>query len=477
MLPEEEGTIPPVHSLQEYLRRFRGFSREAKLFLLSVTLGSVGMSVGWLMLNFYLQSLGLSQSLIGAINAAGSLTAAVLGIPVGILSDRVSRKAVLLGGTLLAALGSLGVALSSTPALLLGFTVLSGIGLTAIFTNISPFLAEHSTAAQRTALFSLQAALSTATGFLGSLLGGYFPALVASSLGMTPHDVLPLRVTLGVVALLQFLALFPLLLLREASPLSEPEEGWGRSADGSRVASAASVRAAEVPPGGEAPPAPPASRAFGGLRLQNPSLFGKLLVPTVFIGLGAGLTMPFLNLFVRGKFGISFEELGWLYALSSLMTAVGMLLQPLLADRVGKVRSVVIVQALSLPFLLVMGYAPYFPLVAVALLVRGMLMNMANPVYMAFCMERLPRRERATFSGTTEVVWSLTWAVSSGVSGWLRDLLGFERGFSVEFALMALFYTISTVTLYAFFGRRSEKAPGGGLSGKVEPEEREELVR
>ncbi len=461
-----------MNSLLRYLRRFRGFSREAKLFLLSVTLGSVGMSVGWLMLNFYLQSLGLSQSLIGAINAAGSLTAAVLGIPVGVLSDRVSRKAVLVVGTFLAALGSLGVALSSVPAALLGFTVLSGIGLTAIFTNISPFLAEHSTPAQRTALFSLQAALSTATGFLGSLLGGYFPALIASQLGMSPHDVLPLRVTLGLVALLQFGALFPLLLLREgALPETEFEKGQGRSPEGNRVASTASVRAAEVPPGGEAPPAPPVSRAFGGLKLQNPPLFLKLLAPTVFIGLGAGLTMPFLNLFVRGKFGISFEELGWLYALSSLMTAVGMLLQPLLADRVGKVRSVVIVQALSLPFLLIMGYAPYFPLVAVALLVRGMLMNMANPVYMAFCMEQLPRRERATFSGTTEVVWSLTWAISSGVSGWLRDLLGFEQGFNVEFALMALFYTISTAMLYAFFGRRPEPKPEQGLKWEVAGEE------
>lgn len=463
-----------MNPLQRYLRRFRGFSREAKLLLLSVTLGSVGLSVGWLMLNFYLQSLGLSQSVLGAIHAAGSITAAVLGIPLGILSDRVSRKAVLVAGTGLAALGSLGVALSSTPAPLLGFTVLSGIGLTAIFTNISPFLAEHSTETQRTALFSLQAALSTATGFLGSLLGGYFPALIASSLGINPHDVLPLRITLGLVALLQFGALFPLLLLREG-PLPEPEGSGGRGAGD--ILPTAAVRTAEVPPGGEVPPAPPASRAFGGLKLQNPSLFLQLLVPTVFIGLGAGLVMPYLNLFVRGKFGISFEELGWLYALSSLMTAVGMLGQPLLADRVGKVRSVVIVQALSLPFLLILGYGSYFPLVAAALLVRGMLMNMANPVYMAFCMEQLPRRERATFSGTTEVIWSLTWAVSSGVSGWLRDLLGFERGFSVEFAFMALFYTISTITLYAFFGRSPEKASRGGLPGPREPEGLEELVR
>lgn len=454
-----------MKSFRNYLQRFRGFSREAKLFLLSVTLGSVGMSVGWLMLNFYLQSLGHSQSIIGAINAAGWLTVAMVGIPIGIVSDRVARKAMLLLGASLAALGALGVALSSAALPLIASTALSGIGLAAILTNLSPFLAEHSTAAQRTALFSLQAALSTATGFFGSLLGGYFPSLIAGGLGLSPHDVLPLRITLGLVALLQFSALIPLLFLRFDRPAESVEQMDERLP-------ATPIRSSEAPLG-DSPATLPASRSFGRkLRLENPSLFLKLLAPTVFVGLGAGLIMPYLNIFVTGKFGISFEELGWLFALSSLMTATGMLLQPLLADRFGKVRSVVLVQALSLPFLLVMGYAPYFSLVAVALLARGMLMNMANPVYMAFCMEQLPRRERATFSGAMEVNWSLTWAVGSGLSGWWRDRVGFQTGFNTEFALMALFYLISTAMLYAFFGRGERLGPS---EKSVQEEDRPEV--
>ncbi len=455
-----------------YVQRFCGLSREAKLFLLSVALGSVGTSVGWLMLNFYLQSLGFSQSLIGAVNAAGWLTVAVVGVPIGIVSDRAPRRAMLLLGTALAALGSLGVALSSTALPLIAFTALAGIGSATLMANTAPFLAEHSTAAQRTALFSLQAALTTATGFLGSLLGGYFPAFIAGILdaGLRPHDVLPLRVTLGLVAALQGLALGPLLLLppeRPASARSAAEDGRGQAlpATPARPPSDALLEGA--------PAAPRPSRALGRgvkLRLQDPVLFVKLLAPTAFVGLGAGLIMPYLNLFVRGKFGISFEALGGLFALSSLMTAAGMLLQPLLAERLGKVRSVVLVQALSLPFLLIMGYAPHFPLVAAALLVRGMLMNMANPVYMAFCMERLPRGERATFSGATEVIWSLTWAIGSGVSGWLRDLLGFFRGFDVEFALMFALYATSTAVMYALFGRHPERpaAPDSGLEPKPE---------
>lgn len=418
--------------------RFRGFSREAKLFLASVTLWSVGFSVNWLMLNFYLQSLGYGPAFVGWINSLNWLTVAVVGIPLGILSDRVPRKFGLLWGAACTALGALGVALWGSPATLIGFTVLVGVGFALNSANAAPFMAEHSTPAQRTALFSAQAALATATGFIGNTVGGQLPSLFASWLGAAPDAVWPLRWTLIVVGVLQGLGLIPLLALRERSP-AYPHRGR---------------REAVIYP--EAPTAEPAAAPQPSAhrwRLAHPTLFARLLAPMALVGLGAGMTMPFLNLFVSGKFGIDFGSLGVLFALSSLVTAVGMLLQPLLADRWGKVRSVVAVQTMSLPFLLILGYSQVFPLVALAFLVRGMLMNMANPVYMAFCMEQVEERERATFAGANEVVWSLTWSVSAAFSGWWRGRVGFTVGFNTEFALMAIFYMLSTLLLFTLFGR------------------------
>lgn len=428
---------------QGYLSRYRGFSRGAKLFLLSITLGSMGFSVNWLMLNFYLQSLGYDQTFIGWINALTWLTVAVVGVPIGILSDRVSRVSALRFGTACVGAGATGVALFGAPETLVAFTVLAGLGLATLSANAAPFMAEHSTAAQRTALFSAQAALSTATGFVGNLVGGHLPEAFAGWLGVSAESVLPLRMTLLSVALLQGLAIVPLLSLKTNHPLRAPQGNPKPSLY------------PEVPTAEPAAVPQPSAHRW---RLRHPALFMKLLLPTVLIGLGAGLTMPFLNIFITGKFGIPFGELGLLFALSSLMTAAGMLLQPLLADRMGKARSVVAVQAVSLPFLLMLGFSPYFPLVALAFLVRGMLMNMANPVYLAFCMERIDERERATFSGAQEVIWSSTWAASAAFSGWWRDQVGASIGFDTAFALMALFYAASTILLYALFGRRPEEA-------------------
>lgn len=421
-----------------YLNRFRGFSRDARLFLLSMTVASVGGSIGWLMLNFYLESLGYSQSFIGGINALSALTMAVVGIPIGILSDRLPRKTALPLGAMFYIVGAAGVASWGTALPLLIFTVISGIGAATISANSAPFMTEHSTAAQRTALFSVQAALTTATGFVGNLFGGHLPQIFANWLGVAAQDVLPLQLTMGMVAILIVVALVPLLLLSDTRRAAQGDDIANETHPSPKPSAIADLFPSSTDP------------RVGSL---SSTRFVQMLLPSVFVGLGAGLTIPFLNLFVAGKFGISFGNLGLLFALSSLLTAAGMLLQPLLAERLGKVRSVVVVQSLSLPFLLMMGFSPFFPLVAVALLVRGMLMNMANPVYMAFCMEQLPEHRRATFAGAAEVVWSLTWAGSSAFSGWWRDRVGFDTGFNTEFALMMVFYSISTTMLYGFFVR------------------------
>ena len=428
------------------IQRYRGFSREAKLFIASVAFAGVGFSINWLMLNFYLESLHYGPTFVGWINALNWLTVAVVGIPLGMLSDRLPRKVGLVLGEVCIGVGALGVALWGLPGTLIGFTILAGFGFAFVSANGSPFMAENSTPAQRTALFSAHAAIATATGVIGNLAGGQLPSLFAEFLGAAPDDLAPLRWTLISVAILQGFAVWPLLRLPK-EPRPQPHRGRRQAA-----------------PYPETPTAEPASvpqPSTHRWRLAHPKLFVRLLAPTALVGLGAGLTMPFLNVFISGKFGVDFGNLGLLFGLSSLVTATGMLVQPMLADRFGKVRSVVVVQAVSLPFLLILGFAPYFPLVATAFLVRGMLMNMANPVYMAFCMEQIDERERATFAGANEVVWSLMWSISAALSGWWRAQVGFTAGFNTEFGLMAVFYLLSTLLLFTLFGRaeRNGSAP------------------
>lgn len=398
-----------------YFTRFTGFSRDARLYLLSSALGSTGFAVWMILLNFYLQSLGFNHGFIGSINALSALTLGIAGIPVGIISDRISRKLAMTMGTIFAAGGALAVALGSSPAIIVAATVVRGLGAAFVHMNNSPFMAENSTEEQRTALFSAHAAIMTGTGFIGSIIGGYFPELFGRFFQVSPGSVLPLRLTLGFVVFTDLLAIFPILFLKPRV-IKEEKQSY---------------------------------------RIRNHTLFAKMILPTALVGFGAGMTIPFLNIFIAWKFNVDISSVGWLFAVSALVTAAGMLAQPVLADKFGKVRSVVLVQLFSLPFLILLGFSPIYSLVVASLLIRGMLMNMAQPVFAAYCMERLHPAERATFVGTQEMSWSLCWAGASAFSGWCREIYGPSVGFDAVFVITATCYLISTLLLFTLFGRKS----------------------
>ncbi|HET6313716.1 MAG TPA: MFS transporter, partial [Chloroflexia bacterium] len=185
--------------------------------------------------------------------------------------------------------------------------------------------------------------------------------------------------------------------------------------------------------------------------ISNRGLVVRLLLPGSLVGMGAGMTIPFMNVYIERKFNVSFENLGQIFAWTAIATAAALMVQPVLAGKMGKVKSVVLVQGLSLPFLLVLGYAQFFPLVVAALFVRGALMNMGNPVFSAYSMERVPDRERATFTSLTSSTWALGWASGSWFSGTLRDALGFFEGFNVLWAIMAVLYASSMLLMWFWF--------------------------
>ena len=67
--------------------------------------------------------------------------------------------------------------------------------------------------------------------------------------------------------------------------------------------------------------------------------------------------IPYLNVFIEIKFNLDLAALNVIFAFTSLGTTIAILLQPALARRFGKVGSVVLVQGVSIPFLVVLGSA------------------------------------------------------------------------------------------------------------------------
>ncbi|HET9494328.1 MAG TPA: MFS transporter [Chloroflexia bacterium] len=422
--------------MTNYFKIFGTISRPARLFLASTVLYWLGMTIVQLYLNFYLQGLGLDQSWIGLINATPSLTTVLFTLVIGSVSQRLGPWLSMVAGTAVAGLGILGMVVSPSPWMVLAASAINGLGGGFVWSNLGPFLMLNSQERQRSTLFSLQASLGTMTGFIANMGAGVLPGYLAGIVGAPVDSVLVMQVIIAIAGGIYLAALVPILFART------PQESTDEK----------TITAVEVVP----LPAPRKRRFLPDM--SDPGLWFRLIFPGAIVGLGAGMIMPFMNIYIEGKFNIDFAGLGQLFAWTSLATAVALMVQPVLADKFGKVKSVVLVQGASLPFLVMLGFSGFFPLVVVAMFVRGALMNMGNPIFTAYSMERIPERERATFSAMTASLWSLGWAGGSWASGALRDAVGFTTGFNLLFGMMLVFYATSMVLMWVWFVRPEARA-------------------
>jgi len=404
---------------QAYAARVRLFSPNARLYLGYTIINGMALGIFRLLFNFYALSLGFNEALLGQLLTVTNLTALVAALPSGYLSDRLGRKPALLIASALSATAVFGMVFWRDP---LGFALLSvllGIGQSLSGVTLGPFLMENSGQEERTYLFSFSFGMQMIAGFAGNWLGGQLPTWLGTAVQADPTSATAYGLSMAVIGGIASLSLIPLLFIRR------PDRD-------------ATAHLESLSP-------------FAYARRQ-PALLLKLIAPMFVTSLGAGLLMPFMNVFYRHEYDATDGTIGGLFAIGSLAMAFGLLLAPPLADRYGKMKVVVVSQALSIPFLAVMGFAPWFGLSALAYLVRLMLMNMSNPVYQAFVMEQVEEEARATVASLVSMSWNFGWAFSPMVSGWLQVNYGFAP---VYLGTMTA-YVVAIYLYWRFFGRLPE---------------------
>jgi len=399
-----------MSALRDYYRRMNALSRNGRLYLLSTLVSSLGLSIYGLFFNLYVLSLGYSEALVGILVALPALVVAAAALPSGYVGDRVGHRRTMLLGGLLIALSLLGILLFTSVAALIFFTVLYGLGSALSSIVGAPFMIENSAEEERTYLFSVQFALIMIASLFGSLLGGALAGLLHWAWGIALGSPRAYQGTLVAATALAALALWPL---------------W------------------QLAP-------PPAERHPAAVRLRMRSSLGRLvrlLLPNALIALGAGLLIPFLNVFFRVTFHITDLLLGLLFAGGGLATAIAALTVPILAQRLGRVHTIVSTQLTSLPFLLLIGFSGHLGWSALGYLMRGVLMPMASPLYSLFVMEHVAGEERATVNGISAMSWNVIWAAGSWTSGYVQIAWGFNPLFLATTAI----YLVGTLLTQLYF--------------------------
>jgi MFS family permease len=182
---------------------------------------------------------------------------------------------------------------------------------------------------------------------------------------------------------------------------------------------------------------------------RHPAPLLKLLASPALISVGAALLIPYLNLFFKQRFVVSDPALGAIFAALGITTGVAALAGPALSARIGKIRTVVVSQALSLPFLAALGLAPELGLAVGAALARAALFNMGSPLYDAFAMERTDEAARPAVIGLINGAYSLGYAVAPLISTRIQQYYGFGPLFTITIVC----YALAVFAKYWFFVR------------------------
>lgn len=420
MLERPKGLRRLQNVLRTYGERLSAFHPNARLYLLNAVVGGASMGVFRLLFNFYVLSLGFDQALLGNLITTSSLTALIVALPMGYLADRLGRKTSLITGGSLVVLSVVVMVLFPSPGLFIGMNVVMGLAQSLSGVTMGPFLMENSTEKERVYLFSFTAGLSTASGFVGNWVGGYLPTWLGAAQHVSATDTKAYAASLLVIASIAGLAMLPLIFMRM-------------------------------------PHIPKAERsAFAPIAYfkKQPALLGKLILPMMVTSIGAGLIMPFMNVFFRQVHHQPDPVIGSLFAWGSLAMGVGIILAPPLADRMGKIQLVVITQGLSIPFLFLLGFSPWFGLSALAYYFRLALMNMSGPVYQTFVMERVDQNARATVASLVSMASNFGWALSPTISG----VIQVKYGFGPAFVGTIVLYVLSVYFYWAFFWKAPRKA-------------------
>jgi len=422
--------------MSEYWQTVRSFSPSLRRFYVAnalVTTVAFGMMA--VLLNLYLLRLGFDARYIGLLAGLGQLVWAAAALPAGLLSNRIGlRNNLQLGMGLFGLAISLILLVESRPetqwrAWLLGCQVLLNIGVALITVNIPPYLMAVTGERERRHAFAFLAALVPASAFLGSVVAGILPGLLAGWLGLSLAEPAPYRMALSVAPILCWLGILPLL-----------------GADPGRVVKHA-VNAASP------------SRAPLGLLAFWAGV-------TFLAAIGEGAIRTFFNVYLDMGLHVAPATIGVVMGVAQLLPIVVALSLPLLMARwgtgytliggiVGMAACMVPIAVTAQVWVAALGYMAVIATFTVTGTTRDL-----------FGQELVTPRWRTSSQGVAVIGMALGWSAAGVVGGILIEAVGF----SALYLIGSLTALLAAVLLLGFLRTVGRRQPVPTESTEVLPE-------
>jgi MFS family permease len=382
----------------------------------------------------YLNRIGYSTVIIGIVHSVAYVSGALLTAVWGYLSDRYGRKRILM---LLAGLTIL------SNGIYIFFTHLGFILLAVVIANVGaggsagggqgggPFnpveqalLAEKCRPEERNQIFATNSFVGSLMGSLGALLSG-LPQYLQEEWAWDP--IPSYRPLFALTFLFSFSLFFVYRAIMEEYRPREAQRRISRQS---------------------------------GLFVTKMSLLGIL------DNMGAGMIGPLVSYWFFLRYGVDLKALGALFFISYFLAALSFLVAPLIARRIGVVRTMVFSHAAASLLNLLLAFAPTFFVAGVMMAVRSFLAYMDNPLRESFTMAMVKSEERGSAAGVTNLARVLPFGISPTLSAYMMQSLSLSMplviGGSLQLAHDFTFYYLFRHVRPPEEDKGREKRPAAG---------------
>ncbi len=377
-------------------------------------------SAFFLILNLYLRSLGLKDDAIAEYNSIRLIAVVLLSLPVGIyIRYHAIKPFFYVAGVGLPALSVLFLyAVSHEYAFWAKTCIfLWGVAYTCIQVASVPFFTRNIPSRYHTEIFSLHFAVSSASAIIAGLL-------IYSLQQINSHFFTDLTV-LYCISGIGFFALLCIPFIKERKI-----------------------------------PAEKLNPSFVLFKDYDWDKISIALLPGLILAIGAGLTIPFFNLFFNSVFNFNSNQFSILTTVSFILVLISSLIIPGLKRKYGYFISVTLSQTIATVSLFVLASTEWYkeyrfalPIAITAYLTRQPLMNMAAPMTSEWVMNYVGEKNREMVSSLNAGMWSGSWFISAILFAIFRKQ---DLAYGQIFMITVVMYFIA-VYLYHRFMRTNNR--------------------
>lgn len=381
---------------------FKNLNKNIYLFLAINLLASFSMGIFNMFVGIYLKEIGYQESFVGNILSINTFAIAIASIPSAYLIEKIGRKKSFKLGFLAIAIGSSAIVLFKNTVLITIMAILNGAGMSIKSTAEGAYITENAREEDRVSVFSINFIVSNlgmmSASFLGGVLSTYLGKYYTSTQAITYIFIMS--------SVLSLLALIPIFFMKEKK-IDNP-----RSLKG----------------------------CIEGYRDVLSKKVMIFMTYNILIGIGAGMVVPFFSVYLKYSMDISDSLVGATLSISQFGCILGGAIIPFISMKIGKARTVVLCQLISIPFLISIAFPQGIVIIIISFFMRNGLMNMATPLTQNLSMEMVDAKDRTNLSSLFSLSSNISRAIGISIGGFMMESISYNAPYylTVVIYLMAV---------------------------------------